>query len=72
MKAKLPETKLNQGRRVSSSKQESTYSASREFSRLVINKPLVYDNYGKISSKKHTLEKDLNEERIEDLLQHTT
>jgi hypothetical protein len=69
MKAKMAGTKSNQGRRVSSDKQDSTYSASREFAKLVINEPLVYNNYGKVSARKHTLEKDLGEERIEDLLQ---
>jgi len=72
MKAKMAGKKSSQGRRVSGGKQDPAYSASREFSKLVINEPLVYNNYGKVFAKKHTLEKDLNEERIEVLLQRNS
>jgi len=68
MKAGLVEAKSSQGRRVLSNKQRSNYDACKEFAKLVINEPLVYDNYGKMSTKKQMLEKDLNEERIEVLL----
>lgn len=68
MKDKPARAKPGQGQCVSGSKQDDAYSASKEFSKLVINKPFVYSNYGKISTKKHTLEKDWDEERIEVLL----
>jgi len=68
MKSKLAKTKSSQDPQVLSGKQDSVYSASREFSQLVVNKPLVYNNYGKVSAKNHILEKDLKEERIEVLL----
>jgi hypothetical protein len=38
-----------------------------EFSRKIVDKPLVYTNYGKVSAKRHILEKNLREKRIEKL-----
>lgn len=38
-----------------------------EFSRKIVDKPLVYTNYGKVSAKKHVLENNLKEKRIEKL-----
>jgi len=49
--------------------QQSDFDARREFARLVVDEPLVYNNYGKMSAKGQILEGELNEERIEVILQ---